>query len=297
MQALLKSLRPRQWTKNLVVFAGLAFSGRASVGADVQCAVLAFVAFCLASSGVYLFNDLVDRERDRIHPAKRDRPLASGALQPATAVAAGLLLVALGVALAWNAGGAAEAVVAYLVLQALYSGWLKHVVVLDVFAIAAGFTLRVLAGVWALDAPLSPWLIACTLQLALFLALCKRRAEAASLEETGDVAQRPILAEYGGGAADVMVSVVAASTLVTYTLYTLLPAAQLGAAPVDPTSQAGAPGMVWTLPFVFYGVLRYLYLVYRRERGQRPEWIATTDVPMLLTVLGYATVVAWVIYG
>ena len=283
MHPLLKSLRLRQWTKNLVVFAGLAFSGRASVSTDVRDALLTFVAFCLASSAVYLFNDIVDRERDRLHPAKRDRPLAAGTLTPATAAAAGLLLLAAGVALSWNAGAAADAVLAYVVLQVLYSSWLKHLVVIDVFAIAAGFTLRVLAGVWAIDAPLSPWLIACTLQLALFLALCKRRAEAVSVEGGDDFTQRPILAEYQGGAADVMVSVV--------------PAAQLGATPIDPTSQAGAPGMVWTLPFVFYGVLRYLYLVYRRDQGQRPEWIATTDLPILLTVLGYAVVVARVVYA
>lgn len=297
MPPLLKSLRLRQWTKNLVVFAGLAFSGRASDVEAVELTLHILISFCLVSSAVYLVNDLIDRDRDRRHPSKRLRPIAAGTLSTRTALIAAFVLVTVGVAVGWTTGVAVNAVLAYLALQAAYSIWLKNVVVLDVFAIAAGFTLRVLAGVWAIDAPMSPWLIACTMQLALFLALCKRRAEAESLGDTDDLQQRPILAEYQRGAADVMVAVVAASTLVTYTLYTLLPVTVLGATAVHPTSQAGAPGMVYTLPFVFYGMLRYLYLVYRHDHGERPEWIATTDLPILLTVLAYGAVVARIIYG
>lgn len=293
MPPLLEALRPRQWTKNLVVFAGLAFSGRAAEGEALGRAALTFALFCLASSAVYLFNDLFDRERDRLHPEKRRRPIASGRLNAETARAAGVVLAVLALLGAWLADAAPRAIGAYFVLQAAYTLRLKHVIILDVFCIAAGFLLRVLAGVWAIDAPLSPWLVACTVQLALFLALCKRRAEVTAVG-TGSTAQRPLLDEYAGPGIDVMVGVVASALLVTYTLYTLLPGALL--ALEVPESRAGEPGMVWTMPLVVYGVLRYLYLVYRQEQGERPEKLLTSDVPLLASVVAYGAVVGWVVY-
>ncbi|MGB0953748.1 MAG: UbiA prenyltransferase family protein [Planctomycetota bacterium] len=300
MLAVVKSLRPRQWTKNVVLFAGLAFSGTATDQDMVIAAVLAFVAFCLGSSAVYLVNDILDVERDRLHPVKRFRPIASGAMPIGAAWGLAAVLVAVSLGIASQVGDATFALGGYFVLQALYTPWLKHVVLLDVFSIAAGFSLRVLAGVWAVGAPLSPWLVACTVQLALFLALCKRRAEAANLDPDAgpDAAtgQRPILAEYAGQGTDMMVGVMAASTLVTYTLYTLLPAGVLSAGNPELVSRAGAPGMVFTLPFVFYGVLRYLHLVYGRGEGERPERIATMDLPMVLAGAGFATVAAVVVY-
>ena len=300
MLAVLKSLRPRQWTKNVVLFAGLAFSGTATESASIVAALLAFAAFCLGSSAVYLVNDILDVERDRLHPVKRHRPIASGALPVGTAMVLAVVLAAVALGIASQLGHALYALGGYFVLQALYTPWLKHVVLLDVFSIAAGFSLRVLAGVWAVNAPLSPWLVACTVQLALFLALCKRRAEAANLDpEAGPDAstgQRPILAEYAGQGTDMMVGVMAAATLVTYTLYTLLPAKVLSAGNPDLASRAGEPGMVFTLPFVFYGVLRYLHLVYGRGEGERPEKIATMDLPMMLAGAGFAAVAAAVIY-
>ncbi len=295
MSPLLKALRPRQWTKNLVVFAGLAFSGQALDFEIASRAAIAFALFCAASSGVYLFNDLLDRERDRLHPVKRLRAIASGALPASTAATVAILLAgtALGASLVLELGSAWQAIGGYLLLQLAYTLHLKHVFLLDVFSIAAGFLLRVLAGVWAIEAPLSPWLVACTVQLALFLALCKRKAEVTAVGE-GSTAQRPLLQEYSGPGLDVMVSVVAAALLVTYTLYTLLPGALLA---LDvPESRAGEPGMIWTIPFVAYGVLRYLYLVYRQERGERPEKLLTGDVPLFLTVAAYGGVVGWVIY-
>lgn len=302
MPPLLRALRIRQWTKNLVVFAGLAFSGMATDAATIGAAAAAFAAFCAASSAVYLVNDLLDRERDRLHPEKRDRPIASGALSPAVALAAALLLAAGALLTAAWLGRALWALVGYLGLQVAYSLRLKHVVLLDVFSIATGFSLRVLAGVWAVDAWLSPWLVACTVQLALFLALCKRRAEAASLAAGAPAsAQRPVLEDYRGPATDMMVGVMAATLLVTYTLYTLLPAGVLAPGPAGAAhaadSRAGAPGMIWTLPFALYGVLRYLFLVYRQDKGQRPELIATMDPGIVLAGLGYVAVVGWVIYG
>ncbi|MHC4379482.1 MAG: UbiA prenyltransferase family protein [Planctomycetota bacterium] len=301
MLPVLKSLRPRQWTKNVVLFAGLAFSGNASDSGMVLAACTAFAAFCLGSSAVYLINDILDRERDRQHPVKRLRPIAAGTLSVNAAWALALCLTVVGLALAYQVGQAIWALAGYFILQALYTPWLKHLVLLDVFSIAAGFSLRVLGGVWAVGAPLSPWLVACTVQLALFLALCKRRAEAANLspeEIAGDMGagQRPILAEYTGQGTDMMVGVMAASTLVTYTLYTLLPAKVLSAGNPELVSRAGEPGMVFTLPFVFYGVLRYLHLVYGKGEGERPERIATMDLPMILTGIGFVAVAGSVIY-
>lgn len=295
MSPLLKALRPRQWTKNLVVFAGLAFSGQALDTEVAVAAALAFALFCAASSGVYLFNDLLDRERDQQHPVKRLRPIAAGELSPQTAALAAIVLAGGAFTLSWvlALGQAWQAIGGYLLLQLAYTLRLKHVFLLDVFSIAAGFLLRVLAGVWAIEAPLSPWLVACTVQLALFLALCKRKAEVTAVGD-GSTAQRPLLREYAGPGLDIMVSVVAAALLVTYTLYTLLPGALL--ALEVPESRAGEPGMIWTIPFVAYGVLRYLYLVYRQEQGERPEKLLTGDLPLFLSVAGYGAVVGWVVY-
>jgi len=300
MPPLLRALRIRQWTKNLVVFAGLAFSGQATESGTIFKALLAFAAFCAASSAVYLLNDLLDRDRDRAHPEKRLRPIASGAVSPAAALLLALLLAGAALAAGVFLGRAVWALAGYLALQAAYSVKLKHVVLLDVFCIAAGFSLRVLAGVWAVDAWLSPWLVACTVQLALFLALCKRRAEAASLppfEHGGASAQRPVLEDYRGPATDMMVGVMASTLLVTYTLYTLLPAAVLAPEEHALASRAGAPGMIWTLPCALYGVLRYLYLVYRQDKGQRPELIATMDPGIVAAGVLYVVVAGAVIYG
>lgn len=300
MLAVLKSLRPRQWTKNVVLFAGLAFSGTATNQGMVVSALLAFFAFCLGSSAIYLVNDILDRERDRLHPVKRNRPIAAGDLSVGAAWMMSIALFGISLGIASQVGNMWWALAGYFVLQALYTPWLKHIVLLDVFSIAGGFSLRVLAGVWAVDAPLSPWLVACTVQLALFLALCKRRAEAANLtaEElnSGSTGQRPILAEYAGQGTDMMVGVMAASTLVTYTLYTLLPASVLASGDPELASRAGEPGMVFTVPFVFYGVLRYLHLVYGKGQGERPERIATMDFPMVITGIGFVAVAGSVIY-
>lgn len=298
MHPILKSLRLRQWTKNVVLFAGLAFSGGATEFSTILDATAAFLAFCFGSSAVYLLNDILDRERDRAHPVKRLRPIASGKLGVSQAVVMALVLAVAAVILVYPHGDALWALLAYWVLQAFYTPLLKNIVLLDVFCIATGFSLRVLAGVWAIEAPLSPWLVACTVQLALFMALCKRRAEAATLDLSAgdDTSQRPILAEYAGQATDMMIAVMAASTLVTYTLYSLLPAKVVAAGVAGLESRAGAPGMVFTLPFVYYGVLRYLYLVYGQGRGERPERIATMDLPTILAGLGFAAVAGSVIY-
>jgi 4-hydroxybenzoate polyprenyltransferase len=297
MHPVLKSLRIRQWTKNVVIFAGLAYGGGALDPQRIFATVCAFVAFCLGSSAVYVINDLLDRDRDKLHPVKRLRPIASGAISPPQAIVLAVILAGSGAAIAATVGTMLWALLGYFVLQAFYTPLLKHIVLLDVFCIAAGFSLRVLAGVWAVEAILSPWLVACTVQLALFLALCKRRAEVANLEETGGAsAQRPILKAYEGPGTDMMVGMMGAVLLVTYTLYTLLPAKVLASTTPGLQSRAGAPGMVFTLPFVYYGVLRYLHLVYGHGKGERPERVATMDLPMILAGLGFVSVAAYVIY-
>ncbi|MDP7062811.1 MAG: UbiA prenyltransferase family protein [Planctomycetota bacterium] len=297
MHPFLKCLRIRQWTKNVVLFAGLAYSGGAFDTDKIFTSVCAFAAFCLGSSAVYVINDLLDRERDRLHPVKKLRPIASGKISSRQALVLASILTLASLGIAVTVGNMLWALLGYFLLQAFYTPLLKHIVLLDVFSIAAGFSLRVLGGVWAVDAILSPWLVACTVQLALFLALCKRRAEVANLEGSGgEAAQRPILAAYASPGTDMMVGMVGAVLLVTYTLYTLLPANVLAVSTPGLVSRAGAPGMVFTLPFVYYGVLRYLFLVYGHGKGEHPERVATMDLPMILAGLGFASVAAYVIY-
>ena len=302
MLALAASLRPHQWTKNVVVFAAVFFSGRGTNVDDILLCAGAFALFCALSSSVYLFNDVADRERDRQHPVKRNRPIASGKVSVGAAVAAGLVLSLGSLAGSYVLGGWNTFAVfaSYLVMQVAYSLVLKHKVIVDVLCIAAGFLLRVFAGVMVLGAVISPWIVACSVQLALFLALCKRRAEAAGLDENAEAGtQRPALRDYAGPATDMMIGVMATATPVTYALYTIIPNALIYYLPAReqrPTVRFGARGMIWTLPFVLYGVLRYLYLVYHREKGERPEEVLFTDRPLLLAIVLYAVVAGWAVY-
>jgi len=297
MPPLLHSLRIRHWTKNIVVFIGLAYSGHARDTAYLQNSLLTFVAFCLASSAVYLLNDILDRERDRNHPTKCLRPIASGKMSVGFAIALATVLASIALYVTSSLSDAWMAIALYFALQALYSPWLKHVYLVDVFCIAAGFSLRVLAGVWAIDIPVAPWLIAVTVQLALFLALCKRRAEVSSLSENHDaISQRPTLATYNSKATDLMVVIMASSVLITYTLYTLLPAAVIAAGDPLLESRAGMTGMVATLPFVYFGIMRYLHLVYGEGKGERPERLATMDIHLICCALGFAATAGYLIY-
>lgn len=297
MPPLVRSLRLRQWTKNVVVFIGLAYSGHALEHDYLHSSLLTFLAFCLASSAIYLINDVLDRERDRHHPVKRLRPIASGEVSVPTAIGLAIALAAAALFITAYQGQAWLAIVLYFGLQLLYSPWLKHVYLVDVFCIAAGFSLRVLAGVWAINIAASPWLIACTVQLALFLALCKRRAEVSALKEGDDPAnQRPTLAVYNSPATDLMVVIMAAAVLITYTLYTLLPANIIAAGNPELVSRAGMTGMVATLPFVYFGIMRYLHLVYSKGGGERPERLATMDLHLICCALGFAATAGYLIY-
>ena len=287
-RALVASLRPGQWARNALLLAPLVFAHRLGDRASVARALLAVVAFCLLASAVYLGNDLADRDRDRAHPVKRDRPVAAGLLSPGWAAGASLTLGAAGLLLAWGLGAAFFGWgAAYLALQALYSGLLKDVAVLDVFAVAAGFVLRVVAGAAAIDVPVSNWLYLCTLLLALFLALEKRRAELVLLgAEAGR--HRGILAAYTVGLLDQLSGIAAAAAVLAYSLYTLAP---------DTVQKFGSDRLKYTVPFVLFGIFRYLWLSHRGGEGGEPERILFRDRPTQLSLLGWLAVVAWAVYA
>jgi 4-hydroxybenzoate polyprenyltransferase len=281
------SLRPRQWTKNLLVFAGLIFSRGLHEPALVARSGLAFALFCLLSGGVYLINDVVDAERDRAHPQKRHRPVASGRLPAGIALVAGIgLLVgttAAGFFLSVPFGMAAAA---YAVLLTAYSVGLKHVVIVDTLIIAGGFVLRALAGVLVLGIEPSYWLLLCTILLALFLTFGKRRHELLALE-AGATDHRPILSEYTPQLLDQMIAVVTASTLMAYALYTMAP---------DTHARLGTARLPLTIPFVLYGIFRYLYLLYRHDLGGNPSEHFLTDRALLVDVALWGATVVVVLY-
>jgi 4-hydroxybenzoate polyprenyltransferase len=286
--ALAASLRPRQWTKNAALLAPLLFSTRATDPESVARALAGVVAFCLVSGAVYLANDVVDRERDQLHPQKRLRPVASGALAPRTAAVAAALVAAGGLAVSAALGPAFLACAAgYVALQAVYVAQLRERVLLDVFAIAAGFVLRVVAGAAAIAVPVSSWLYLCTMLLALFLALAKRRAEITALSGEAP-AHRAILAEYSVGLLDQLVAIVAAAAVLAYALYTLAP---------ETVGRFGNERLRFTVPLVVFGIFRYLYLVHRREAGGAPERVLFADRATQVNLLAYVAIAAWAVYG
>jgi 4-hydroxybenzoate polyprenyltransferase len=285
--ALLASLRPRQWTKNLLVFAGLIFSRGLLEPALVARSVLAFSLFCLLSGGVYLINDVMDAERDRAHPQKGHRPVASGRLPPAVALAAGVGLLAGATAAAFLLSPRFGLVaLAYAVLLTAYSAGLKHVVIVDTLIIAGGFVLRALAGVVVLGIDFSDWLLLCTILLALFLTFGKRRAELRALE-AGAIGHRPILSEYSPELLDQMIAVVTASTLMAYALYTIA---------TETHVRLGTARLPLTIPFVLYGIFRYLYLLYRRDLGGNPSEHLLTDLALLVDVALWGAAVIVILY-
>jgi 4-hydroxybenzoate polyprenyltransferase len=284
---LLISLRPGQWTKNLFVFAPLVFARRLHDPESVLFVAAAFVVFCVLSGVVYLLNDVVDRESDAGHPVKARRPIASGALGTGTALAAAAVLGVPALALAWWLGPLFGVVATgYLGLLALYSGPLKHIVIIDVLTIAVGFVLRVVGGALVIGVPVSHWLLVCTILLALFLALSKRRHELVLLADAA-TGHRPILQEYSPYLLDQMIGVVTASTLMAYVLY---------ATSAETAEKFGTSLLGLTIPFPLYGIFRYLYLVHQKEGGGSPSELLLTDRPLLLCVALWALTVAIIIY-
>jgi 4-hydroxybenzoate polyprenyltransferase len=291
--SLLMSLRPAQWTKNLIVFAGLMFGqlGGEPAFLNLQAiaqALGAFFIFCGLSGVVYLINDVADREGDRLHPLKRHRPIASGAVTPGLAIGTALILAAVTLTGAWLLRPTfALVALAYVALLALYSGPLKHVVIIDVLTIAIGFVLRAVAGAVAIDVRIDHWLLIMTILLALFLALSKRRHELVLLAD-GATSHRPILEEYSPYLLDQMIAVVTASTLVTYVISTVS----------DETVQKYHTDYLgFTLVFPLYGIFRYLYLVHQKEGGGSPADMLVNDRPLLACVALWAMTVTLIIYG
>lgn len=269
------------------MFAGLLFSGRLIDPDAWPAAIVAFLVFCGLSGSVYLVNDVLDRVADAQHPIKRHRPIASGALSPAVALAAALVLavVCVAVAAAVNTGLMLTAV-SYTVLLATYSAALKHYVIIDVLTLSAGFVLRAVAGAVAINVPISHWLLVCSTLLALFIGLSKRRHELTLLSD-GAAGHRPILQEYSPYLLDQMISVVTAATLIAYSVYTISS---------ETAERLGSDRLGLTIPFVLYGIFRYLYLVHRRDGGGSPSELLLTDRPLLVCVALWVTAVALVLY-
>ncbi len=276
-----RELRPRQWTKNLLVFVAFFFAlgDRHQHLAPLAfwSAGLAFLIFTAASSAVYIFNDLRDIALDRAHPVKSRRPIAAGRIPLPLAWGAAAVLLAAGLAGAWLFSLPFGLVIsAYVLLQAAYTLRLKQVPLLDVFVIAAGFVLRVIAGGIAVRCAISPWLLICAFLMALFLALCKRRHEKRLMVETANHQSRPSLALSDERLLDQLIAIVAGAVIVAYTIYTQWP---------DTVQKFNTCRLGLTIPFVVFGLFRYLDLVYRQAKGGQPEEILLTDIPLMISIV------------
>ncbi len=285
--ALLRSMRPAQWTKNSFLFAALIFARKFFELPSLIRVGEAFIIFCLLSGAFYIFNDLCDRKEDMAHPKKSRRPIARGDIRPAEALGAFFVF----------SGGCLVAafflhrtffflVGLYFVLQLAYSLKLKQVVILDIFVIAAGFVIRVIAGAVVIDVPISSWLLICASLLSLFLAMSKRRHELVLLEDKAPE-HRPILKEYSAYLLDQMIAVVTASTLIAYCLYTISD---------ETVAKFGTRNLVWTSAFVLYGIFRYLYLVHQKREGGSPEEIVLKDKPLVVNIVLWIGVVLLILY-
>jgi 4-hydroxybenzoate polyprenyltransferase len=285
-RALILALRPKQWSKNAIVFAALVFDHHLGQGRSIGLAVGAFVAFCLASSATYLLNDLQDVESDRQHPTKRLRPIASGRVSNTQAWGMMFGLAACALALAFALRPAfCMVIVAYLMLMTAYTFLLKHLVLLDVFAISAGFVLRAAGGAVVLDVPISPWLYVCTVLLSLFIAFGKRRHELLLLDTIAS-SHRRNLNDYSSEMLDQFIIITAAAIVMAYSLYTFV-------APNLPESHS----MMLTIPFVLYAVFRYLFLIHRRDGGGTPEQLLFDDRMLLGSIALWGLASVLILYG
>ncbi|MCL4442308.1 MAG: decaprenyl-phosphate phosphoribosyltransferase [Firmicutes bacterium] len=279
---LLKSMRPKQWTKNLIIFAGIIFSQKIFVDGLLLKTFYAFAAFCLLSGSVYIVNDLVDIEKDKAHPRKKYRPLASGGLKASLAAVFVVLTTAAALGSAfWINRNFGFAALAYFLVTLSYSFALKNIVIIDVLVIAVGFILRAVAGAVVIRVSISPWLLVCTFLLALFLALTKRRHELLLLDDQAQ-SHRKILDEYEPEMLDQMISVVTSSTVMAYSLYTF--------------TSGHSIYLMGTIPFVIYGIFRYQYLVHRKDIGGNPEMALFKDPPMIINILLWVVSCSTILY-
>lgn len=282
-----ESLRPKQWTKNFFIFAGILFSQNIFNFPMLVQVTFAFIIFCILSGLVYIINDLADLEQDRRHPVKSQRPLASGRLKVFYAILALLILIPLTLIVSYCLNLPFFLIACtYCLLQIAYSFCLKRIVILDVFAIACGFVLRVIAGAVVIDVIISHWFIICTILLALFIALSKRRHELVVL---GDEAHnhRAVLSEYSPYLLDQMISVVTASTVLAYALYTIS---------AETITKFGTGNLIFTVPFVLFGIFRYLYLIHQKNAGGSPEHILVTDKPLMIDILLWVIAALIILY-
>ena len=288
IRPLVQSLRPIQWAKNLFVLAPLVFGHLLDAPDAIGRALVALGAFCLASSTVYLINDIRDREDDRRHPVKRLRPLAAGTLAVPTAVTATGVLGVAALALAFWLGPAFALILGtYLVINLLYTHWFKHMVILDVMSISLGFVLRVLAGAVATGVRVSSWLFLCTVFLALFLAFSKRRHEITLLAAEA-AGQRRVLDHYSPAFLDQMINVVTASAVVSYALYCVA---------TETVEKYHTQDLVYTIPLVLYGIFRYLFLMYQSPGERNPTEAILRDPPFLINIVLWGIAVVWIVYG
>ncbi len=279
---LLAAMRPKQWTKNLVIFAGIIFAQKLLINDYLLQTFYAFIIFCLVSGSGYIINDLVDLEKDRVHPEKQNRPLASGRLSARLAAVFAVLVAAVSLSSAfWLSLNFGFIVLAYFLLTLSYSFKLKNVVIIDVLAIAIGFVFRAVAGAVAIAVSISPWLLMCTFLLALFLALTKRKHELLLLVENAH-SHRNILGEYRPEMLDQMISVVSSSTVMAYSLYTF--------------TSGHSVYLMATIPFVIFGIFRYQYLVYRRDIGGSPETALLKDPSMLINIILWVISCSMILY-
>ena len=284
---LMKAMRPIQWVKNVFVLAPIVFAEQLADPDLLVRVALAFIAFCFAASCIYLVNDLRDREDDRLHPLKKNRPIASGALPVPVATGAAVVLGLLAMAISYGLNLAFLAILAvYIVINLLYSSWLKRKVILDVMAVSSGYVLRVMAGGAAIDVEVSKWLLLCSIFLALFLIFSKRRHELVLLADEA-AEHRAVLSHYSEAFLDQMINVVTASTVVAYALY---------AVDDDTVARFGSEELVYTVPLVLFGIFRYLYLIYQKQQKRNPTEAILTDLPSLVNVLLWGVTVVWIVY-
>ncbi|MEW9093878.1 MAG: decaprenyl-phosphate phosphoribosyltransferase [Clostridiaceae bacterium] len=281
LKSLISLMRPKQWIKNSFVFAALIFSGSFIKIDLLLITIKTFMLFCLISSTVYIINDLVDIEKDRLHPQKKYRPLASGEISKMTAIILAIILLISVICLSYDNLSLLSILIGYLVLNIFYSFKLKNVVIIDVMSITLGFVLRVEAGSVSTQIPISPWLLLCTILLSLFLALNKRKSEIITLKN-GSSSHRKILEEYSIELIDNMLTIVTPSILIAYCLYTF--------------NSVQRQSMMFTIPFVLYGIFRYQYLMITKNLGGKPEDVFTKDIPFLINILLWIISVLTIIY-
>ncbi|MFH1190119.1 MAG: decaprenyl-phosphate phosphoribosyltransferase [Candidatus Omnitrophota bacterium] len=289
LRNILASMRPEQWTKNLVIFAGLFFAKRMDDPVTVLSLAQIFLIFCLLSSASYIFNDIIDRKEDAHHPDKRRRPIPRGDLRPGIALSASFALACAGVVwAAFLSSGLLAIVIVFLALHIVYDLYLKHISIIDVFAIALAFILRLLAGVSmsGIESLISSWILLCTFLLALFLALCKRRSEMALLQDMSKH-HRKSLEGYSVEFLDQLITIVAGCSILSYSLYALS---------AETIAKHGTDKLIFTIPFVAYGIFRYLYLVNLKKGGSNPERILLKDIPFLINIVGYVVAVYLIVY-